>query len=111
MPAGGKINRPRKPKKNKNEKRVQKRKKELKRLRREYRQSLIDNQSIRSTQLKKRRTNPRANVEVSGKRKRKLLRAVLRNEKERSEMDVEFVTPKSKSVATRSADVEMKETT
>ncbi|XP_077987224.1 uncharacterized protein LOC144441515 [Glandiceps talaboti] len=108
MPASGGLNRPRKPKKQKQQKKVQKRKKELKRLRRDYVKSKAAGDRIAAEQLKKKRTNPKANTELSGKKKRKLLKGLLRNERERSQMDVEFVSPTTKEdSAITGEDVEM----
>ncbi|KAK2151182.1 hypothetical protein LSH36_373g02026 [Paralvinella palmiformis] len=62
--------------------------------------------------LKKRRSSPRANITLSGKKRRKLLKQIRHQEKVKSEMDVEETSKGQlrvvKGKKTRSSDIEMK---
>ncbi|XP_002736915.1 uncharacterized protein C11orf98 homolog [Saccoglossus kowalevskii] len=112
MPAGGKINRPRK-KSNRKQQMKQSRKNSMKKkMRNRYKQ---DGDIVTVDQMKRLRTNPHANVQLSGKKKRKLLKGLMRTQKDRDSMDVDFVSPKPKTTTPKSEkssadkDVEMSE--
>ncbi|XP_051018920.1 uncharacterized protein C11orf98 homolog [Acomys russatus] len=91
-PPGGKINRPRTELK----KKLFKRRRVLSRDRRRKRQvvgAVIDEGLITRHHLKKRASSARANITLSGKKRRKLLQQIRLAQKEKAAMEVEV--PKS----------------
>ncbi|XP_066295515.1 uncharacterized protein C11orf98-like [Branchiostoma lanceolatum] len=111
MAPGSKINRP-KIEKLKNPRKF-KRQMKAQRKRQFERQSGIkmadvqDKEIMPASHLLKRRTCPKANITLSGKKKRKILKQLRRSQKEKEEMEFEVLKPQSKQKKTKS-DVEMK---
>ncbi|XP_077449536.1 uncharacterized protein C11orf98 homolog [Stigmatopora argus] len=93
-PPGGKINRP----KTELGKKLFKRRRVLSRQRRKKNQivgAVVDRGLITKHHLKKRLTSPRANITLSGKKKRKLIKQLqhLRNDKAKMEVETSASTP------------------
>ncbi|XP_051276178.1 uncharacterized protein C11orf98 homolog [Dicentrarchus labrax] len=96
-PPGGKINRP----KTELGKKLFKRRRVLSKEKRRKRQivgAVIDQGLITVHHLKKRKSSPRANITLSGKKKRKLLKQLQHIHQERTGMEVEVLAapPKKK---------------
>ncbi|XP_070848558.1 uncharacterized protein C11orf98 homolog [Chaetodon trifascialis] len=96
-PPGGKINRP----KTELGKKLFKRRRVLSREKRKKHQivgAVVDRGLITVHHLKKRKSSPRANITLSGKKKRKLLKQLQHMQQERSGMEVETTAapPKKK---------------
>ncbi|CAH1272291.1 Hypp4821 [Branchiostoma lanceolatum] len=68
-----------------------------------------DKEIMPASHLLKRRTCPKANITLSGKKKRKILKQLRRSQKEKEEMEFEVLKPQPKQRKTKS-DVEMKTT-
>ncbi|XP_078605846.1 uncharacterized protein C11orf98-like [Branchiostoma floridae x Branchiostoma japonicum] len=66
-----------------------------------------DKEIMPASHLLKRRTCPKANITLSGKKKRKILKQLRRSQKEKEGMEFEVQKPQSKQRKTKS-DVEMK---
>ncbi|XP_029901248.1 uncharacterized protein C11orf98 homolog [Myripristis murdjan] len=87
-PPGGKINRP----KTELGKKLFKRRRVLGREKRKRNQivgAVVDKDLITVHHLKKRKSSPRANITLSGKKKRKLLKQLHHMQQEKARMDVE----------------------
>ncbi|KAM7367429.1 hypothetical protein PAMP_015331 [Pampus punctatissimus] len=87
-PPGGKINRP----KTELGKKLFKRRRVLGRDKRKKRQivgAVVDQGLITVHHLKKRKSSPRANITLSGKKKRKLLKQLQHLQQEKAGMDIE----------------------
>ncbi|KAM7378610.1 hypothetical protein PAMA_013493 [Pampus argenteus] len=94
-PPGGKINRP----KTELGKKLFKRRRVLGRDKRKKRQivgAVVDQGLITVHHLKKRKSSPRANITLSGKKKRKLLKQLQHLQHEKAGMDVEPAAALSK---------------
>lgn len=118
-PPGGKINRP----KTELGKKVFKRRRVLGREKRKKHKivgAVVDQGLITIHHLKKRKSSPRANITLSGKKRRKLLKQLGHMEKQKASMEVENATQKKtatvpgkrnkkmdKQVALTQEDVEM----
>ncbi|XP_013884434.1 uncharacterized protein C11orf98 homolog [Austrofundulus limnaeus] len=103
-PPGGKINRPKTElgKKLLKRRRVQKREKNKKKHR--IIGAIVDQGLITVHHLKKRRSSPRANITLSGKKKRKLVKQLQHLQKEKSAMEAEATAePQKKSSSSSSA--------
>ncbi|XP_019641031.1 PREDICTED: uncharacterized protein C11orf98 homolog [Branchiostoma belcheri] len=66
-----------------------------------------DKEIMPASHLLKRRTCPKANITLSGKKKRKILKQLRRSQKEKEGMEFEVLKPQPKQRKTKS-DVEMK---
>ncbi|XP_061662348.1 uncharacterized protein C11orf98 homolog isoform X1 [Syngnathoides biaculeatus] len=91
-PPGGKINRP----KTDLAKKLFKRRRVLGRQRRKKNQivgAVLDEGLITVHHLKKRNTSPRANITLSGKKKRKLIKQLRNLQKDKAAMEVEAAAP------------------
>ncbi|KAI5094197.1 hypothetical protein C0J45_15921 [Silurus meridionalis] len=114
MAPGGKINRP----KTELGKNLFKRRRVLTKQKRKKHRivgAVVDEGLITKHHLKKRSTSARANITLSGKKRRKLLKQLRHMEKEREGMDVEEApkkkpTPAAKKKKTTTSDVEMIDT-
>ncbi|XP_008291992.1 uncharacterized protein c4h11orf98 [Stegastes partitus] len=92
-PPGGKINRP----KTELGKKLFKRRRVLSREKRKRHQivgAVVDQGLITSHHLKKRTSSPRANITLSGKKKRKLLKQLQHLQQEKAGMEVEAAAQK-----------------
>ncbi|XP_072309722.1 uncharacterized protein C11orf98-like isoform X1 [Eucyclogobius newberryi] len=92
---GGKINRP----KTELGRKLFKRRRVLGREKRKKHQivgAVVDQGLITIHHLKKRKSSPRANITLSGKKRRKLLKQLGHMEKEKTTMDVEIVEASKK---------------
>ncbi|KAK2882819.1 uncharacterized protein C11orf98 homolog [Channa argus] len=101
-PPGGKINRP----KTELGKRLFKRRRVLGRDKRKRHQivgAVVDQGLITVHHLKKRKTSPRANITLSGKKKRKLLKQLHHMQQEKAVMEVGLVAPLPKKQESSSA--------
>ncbi|KAM9335109.1 uncharacterized protein C11orf98 homolog [Symphorus nematophorus] len=90
-PPGGKINRP----KTELGKKLFKRRRVLSKEKRKKHQivgAIVDQGLITVHHLKKRKSSPRANITLSGKKKRKLLKQLQHLQQEKAGMEVEAVT-------------------
>ncbi|XP_041069108.1 uncharacterized protein C11orf98 homolog [Carcharodon carcharias] len=95
MAPGGKINRP----KTELQRNLFKRRRVLRKEKRKKRLivgAVIDEGLITAHHLKKRCSSKRANITLSGKKKRKLLKQIQHSQRERSVMDVEPAPPRIK---------------
>lgn len=95
-PPGGKINRP----KTELGKKLFKRRRVLGREKRKKHKivgAVVDQGLITVHHLKKRKSSPRANITLSGKKRRKLLKQLGHMEKEKSSMEVEIKPQKKTS--------------
>ncbi|XP_063074019.1 uncharacterized protein C11orf98 homolog [Engraulis encrasicolus] len=93
MAPGGKINRP----KTDLGKKLFKRRRALTRDKRKKHRiigAVVDKEITTKHHLRKRSSSARANITLSGKKKRKLLKQLAHMDKEKSDMDVVFVTQK-----------------
>ncbi|XP_077355337.1 uncharacterized protein C11orf98 [Festucalex cinctus] len=94
-PPGGKINRP----KTELGKKLFKRRRVLGRQKKKRNQivgAVLDEGLITIHHLKKRKTSPRANITLSGKKKRKLIKQLQHLQKDKAAMEVEAATPPPK---------------
>ncbi|KAM9845944.1 uncharacterized protein C11orf98 homolog [Aulostomus maculatus] len=94
-PPGGKINRP----KTELGKKLFKRRRVLCRQKKQQRQivgAVVDQGLITIHHLRKRRSSPRANITLSGKKKRKLLKQLQHQQQEKAGMEVELLAPQRK---------------
>ncbi|KAK5601908.1 hypothetical protein CRENBAI_019089 [Crenichthys baileyi] len=94
-PPGGKINRP----KTELGKKLFKRRRVLARQKKKQHQiigAVVDQDLITVHHLKKRRSSPRANITLSGKKRRKLLKQLQHLQKEKSTMEVGAAAPQKK---------------
>ncbi|XP_012732198.2 uncharacterized protein C11orf98 homolog [Fundulus heteroclitus] len=101
-PPGGKINRP----KTELGKKLFKRRRVLGRQKRKQHQiigAVVDRDLITVHHLQKRRSSPRANITLSGKKRRKLLKQLQHMQKEKSTMEVEAAPQKKKDSSSSSA--------
>ncbi|XP_042367480.1 uncharacterized protein C11orf98 homolog [Plectropomus leopardus] len=95
-PPGGKINRP----KTELGKKLYKRRRVLGREKRKKNQrvgAVVDQGLITVHHLKKRKSSPRANITLSGKKKRKLLKQLQHMQQEKAGMEVEAAAPKKQA--------------
>ncbi|XP_008313512.1 uncharacterized protein C11orf98 homolog [Cynoglossus semilaevis] len=95
-PPGGKINRP----KTELGKKLFKRRRVLSREKRKRHQivgAVVDQGLITVHHLKKRKSSPRANITLSGKKKRKLLKQLQHMHQEKASMEVEAAPTKKKT--------------
>ncbi|XP_056223634.1 uncharacterized protein C11orf98 homolog [Seriola aureovittata] len=101
-PPGGKINRP----KTELGKKLFKRRRVLSREKRKKHQivgAVVDQGLITLHHLKKRKSSPRANITLSGKKKRKLLKQLQHMQQEKAGMEVEPAAPPPKKQDSSSA--------
>uniref|UniRef100_A0A3P8UBM9 Chromosome 11 open reading frame 98 n=1 Tax=Amphiprion percula TaxID=161767 RepID=A0A3P8UBM9_AMPPE len=101
-PPGGRINRP----KTELGKKLFKRRRVLGRDKRKKRQivgAIMDEGLITVHHLKKRRSSPRANISLSGKKKRKLLKQLQHMQQEKASMEVGAAAPQKKKQDASSA--------
>ncbi|XP_008399887.1 uncharacterized protein C11orf98 homolog [Poecilia reticulata] len=101
-PPGGKINRP----KTELGKKLFKRRRVLGRQKKKQNQiigAVVDQELITVHHLKKRRSSPRANITLSGKKRRKLLKQLQHLQTEKSSMEVEPEPQKKISSSSSSA--------
>ncbi|XP_019753094.1 uncharacterized protein C11orf98 homolog [Hippocampus comes] len=94
-PPGGKINRP----KTDLGKKLFKRRRVLGRPKKKRNQivgAVVDRGLITIHHLRKRRTSPRANITLSGKKKRKLIKQLQHLQKDKAAMEVEAAAPPPK---------------
>ncbi|XP_042259026.1 uncharacterized protein C11orf98 homolog [Thunnus albacares] len=106
-PPGGKINRP----KTELGKKLFKRRRVLSRDKRKKRQivgAVVDQGLITVHHLKKRKSSPRANITLSGKKKRKLLKQLQHLQQEKAGMEVEAAAEQPKKQDSSSAPIKKK---
>ncbi|KAM4617951.1 uncharacterized protein C11orf98 homolog [Discoglossus pictus] len=99
MAPGGKINRP----KTDLQKSILKRRRVIQREKHRKRKivgAVVDKELTTANHLRKRSTSARANITLSGKKKRKLIKQLQHLHKEKGKMDVEAVSRPVKSVLT-----------
>jgi len=70
--------------------------------------AVVDKGLITIHHLKKRNTSPRANITLSGKKRRKLLKQLRHMDKEKSSMDVEPLTQPKKGASSSSVPAKKK---
>ncbi|XP_012778346.1 uncharacterized protein C11orf98 homolog [Maylandia zebra] len=70
--------------------------------------AVVDEGLITIHHLKKRRTSPRANITLSGKKKRKLIKQLQHQQKEKASMEVESTAAPQKKHNTSSAQTKKK---
>ncbi|XP_029016140.1 uncharacterized protein C11orf98 homolog [Betta splendens] len=107
-PPGGKINRP----KTELGKNLFKRRRVLSRQKRKKHQivgAVVDQGLITIHHLKKRASSPRANITLSGKKKRKLLKQLQRMQQEKASMEVQTTAPAPKKQKSSSTSTKKKQ--